>query len=79
MALLIRGSIGAGVTQLQADLDRCGYSSSDAPGVYSADTERVVRSFQDAYGLGVDGKAGDETLAKIAEVIASLTPPDAPE
>ena len=76
MALLIRGSVGPGVTQLQADLDRCGYASSDEPGVYSADTERAVRSFQDAYGLDVDGKAGDETLAKIAEVIGSLTPPE---
>ncbi len=48
MALFIRGSIGPGVTQLQSDLDRAGYSSSDKAGVYSADTERAVRSFQAA-------------------------------
>ncbi len=72
MGLLIRGSIGDAVTALQTNLDTIGYSSSDAPGVYGAGTEKAVRDFQDAYGLDADGKAGVDTMGKIAEVVASL-------
>jgi peptidoglycan hydrolase-like protein with peptidoglycan-binding domain len=36
--------------------------------VYGAKTEEQVRSFQDAYSLDADGKAGPNTLAKITEL-----------
>ncbi len=74
MGLLIRGSVGDGVLSLQQNLDSAGYPSTDAAGVYGAGTEQAVRSFQDAYGLDADGKAGVDTMNKIAEVFGSLTP-----
>jgi peptidoglycan hydrolase-like protein with peptidoglycan-binding domain len=78
MGLLIRGSVGDEVTALQQNLDTAGYSSSDPAGVYGAGTESAVRSFQDAYGLDADGKAGLDTMAKIAEVLSSLSPDATP-
>jgi N-acetylmuramoyl-L-alanine amidase len=77
MGLLIRGSVGDGVISLQQNLDTAGYPSSDAAGIYGAGTEAAVRSFQDAYGLDADGKAGLDTMNKLTEVIGSLaSPPD---
>jgi peptidoglycan hydrolase-like protein with peptidoglycan-binding domain len=76
MGLLIRGSVGDAVRALQESLDRAGYSSPDAPGVYGAGTEKAVRDFQDAYGLDADGKAGVDTMSKLDGVIGSLTPSD---
>lgn len=67
MGLLIRGSVGPLVHKLQEDLTALGYVV-EPDGVYGAKTEEQVRSFQDAYSLDADGKAGPNTLAKIAEL-----------
>lgn len=67
MGLLIRGSVGPLVHKLQEDLTALGYEVNP-DGVYGASTEAQVRSFQDAYGLDADGKAGEMTQAKIAEL-----------
>ena len=67
MGLLIRGSVGPLVHKLQEDLTALGYEVTP-DGVYGAATEEQVRSFQDAYGLEADGKAGANTQAKIAEL-----------
>jgi len=67
MGLLIRGSVGPLVHKLQEDLTALGYGV-EPDGVYGAKTEEQVRSFQDAYSLDADGKAGPNTLAKIAEL-----------
>ena len=71
MGLLIRGSVGPLVRTLQEDLTALGYVV-EPDGVYGAATEEQVRSFQDAYGLDADGKAGPNTLAKIAELRAEI-------
>lgn len=71
MALLIRGSVGPLVTKLQEDLTALGYVV-ESDGVYGAATEEQVRSFQDAYGLQPDGKAGQHTQEKIAELRAEI-------
>lgn len=71
MGLLIRGSVGDAVKSLQENLTRLGYDC-DADGVYGAGTEKAVREFQDAYGLDADGKAGVDTMTKIAELIAEV-------
>jgi peptidoglycan hydrolase-like protein with peptidoglycan-binding domain len=67
MGLLIRGSVGPLVHKLQEDLTALGYVV-EPDGVYGAKTEEQVRSFQDTYSLDADGKAGPNTLAKIAEL-----------
>ncbi|MFT3764012.1 MAG: peptidoglycan-binding domain-containing protein [Minicystis sp.] len=69
MGLLIRGSVGDAVKALQENLTALGYEV-DADGIYGAKTEAQVRSFQDAYGLDADGKAGVNTMSKIAELLA---------
>ena len=71
MGLLIRGSVGPLVTKLQEDLTALGYAVAP-DGVYGAATEEQVRSFQDAYSLDADGKAGPITLAKIEELRAEI-------
>lgn len=68
MGLLIRGSVGPLVRKLQEDLTALGYVVDPIDGVYGAKTEEQVRSFQDSYSLDADGKAGPNTLAKIAEL-----------
>ena len=72
MGLLIRGSVGDAVKSLQENLTRLGYAC-DADGIYGAGTEKAVREFQDAYGLDADGKAGLDTMTKIAELLAEVT------
>jgi peptidoglycan hydrolase-like protein with peptidoglycan-binding domain len=69
--LLIRGSIGPKVVALQENLTQLGYTV-EADGTYGADTEAQVRSFQDAYGLKVDGAAGEETHQKIDELLEEI-------
>ena len=76
MSLLIRGSVGPEVRELQKDLNRLGVTV-DVDGTYGHATEQAVRKFQDSYGLEVDGAAGPNTLLKLAECIASLSEPSA--
>jgi peptidoglycan hydrolase-like protein with peptidoglycan-binding domain len=71
MGLLIRGSVGDAVRSLQENLTKLGYTV-DADGVYGAATERAVREFQDSYGLDADGKAGIQTMTKIAELLVEI-------
>jgi len=72
MGLLIRGSVGDAVRALQENLTSLGYVV-EADGVYGAKTEEQVRSFQDAYGLEADGKAGVSTMSKIAELLNEIS------
>ena len=58
-----KGSSGAVVTQIQTKLKSWGYYTGTVDGIYGSGTERAVRAFQQKYGLTVDGKAGDQTLA----------------
>lgn len=71
MGLLIRGSVGDAVRSLQENLTRIGYEV-EADGIYGAATEKAVREFQDSYGLDADGKAGINTMTKIAEIIVEM-------
>ncbi|APR77409.1 Hypothetical protein A7982_02756 [Minicystis rosea] len=71
MGLLIRGSVGEAVKALQENLTALGYEV-DADGIYGANTEAQVRSFQDAYGLDADGKAGVNTMSKISELLIEI-------
>lgn len=71
MGLLIRGSVGDAVRSLQENLTALGYTV-EADGIYGAATEKAVREFQDSYGLGADGKAGIQTMTKIAELLVEI-------
>jgi len=63
---------GEGVRALQEDLNRLGFRDSQgrplqADGQFGPRTEQAVRAFQQANGLGVDGIAGRETRAAMAQ------------
>ncbi|MBU9720598.1 MULTISPECIES: peptidoglycan-binding protein [Bacillaceae] len=64
---------GDDVVKLKQDLTKIGFGNfpSNPSSVYGSVTERVVREFQEYYGLTVDGKAGNETLSKITEILSS--------
>lgn len=64
------GSSGPRVTDLQTRLAALHYDVS-ATGSYDAATMHAVMAFQKVNGLGRDGVAGDQTLAKLA---APVTP-----
>ena len=61
LVLLRRGSRGAQVKKLQEAL------GIGADGIFGGGTEQAVKDYQAANGLDVDGMAGPETLAKMAQ------------
>jgi peptidoglycan hydrolase-like protein with peptidoglycan-binding domain len=73
--LLIRGSVGPDVKTLQQNLNTIGVTA-DVDGVYGANTERAVRTFQTANGIDSDGKYGPNTDAKMQELLASAPKAD---
>ncbi len=64
-ATLVRGARGADVRDLQSLLHDGGYQKGKATGVLDAATERAVRRFQRAQGLGVDGVVGPSTVGAL--------------
>jgi hypothetical protein len=65
---LRRGDKNAAVGQLQRDLTALGYTLAD-DNSYGPATEAMVLKFQRDNGLEVDGIAGPNTQAKIAELL----------
>ena len=51
-----------GVETMQTKLNKAGFWCGTPDGKFGAGTDAVVRNFQDAYSLTVDGKAGKATL-----------------
>lgn len=66
-SLLVRGSKGDEVRDMQARLIEFGYSCGQygADGVYGAGTESAVKAFQSQNGLTADGKCGPKTWAAL--------------
>ena len=60
-----------GVKTMQTKLNNAGFWCGTPDGKFGADTDAMVRNFQDAYGLTVDGAAGQSTLAKLDAVSPS--------
>lgn len=58
-----KGSSGGVVTQIQTLLKNQGYYFGAVDGVYGSATEAAVKKFQSRWGLTVDGKCGNQTLA----------------
>jgi len=63
--ILTVGAKGDAVQQLQQRLKDLGYLSGKVDGLYGGGTKRAVIAFQRRNGLGTDGIAGQETLAKL--------------
>ena len=60
-----------GVKTMQTKLNNGGFWCGTPDGKFGADTDAMVRNFQDAYALTVDGAAGQSTLAKLDAVSPS--------
>lgn len=61
------GDRGEGVKKLQADYNKVGYKLV-IDGIFGNATDSATRDFQRKHGLVVDGIAGKNTLAKLAEL-----------
>ena len=60
------GDSGSEVMDIQKALDKSGFWTYDGYTEYYGDvTEAAVRNYQEAEGLGTDGKAGNETLTAL--------------
>ncbi|MEJ9315537.1 peptidoglycan-binding protein [Halalkalibacterium halodurans] len=61
------------VLEMKLDLMKLGFGThwSNPTNYFGPDTERVVREFQAYYGLTVNGRGDQATLAKIAEELSS--------
>ena len=61
-----QGAVGDDVIELQARLQYIGYFKGQIDGVFRWSTYWALRNFQQAYGLPVDGLAGDTVKTKLA-------------
>ncbi|MDQ0314867.1 glycoside hydrolase family protein [Amorphus orientalis] len=77
-SLLVRGSTGEAVREVQRTLKGLGYDigPAGADGIYGADTGAAVRAFQGDHGLTVDGKMGTATRTALEASQAVPPPPD---
>jgi len=76
-SLLIKGDSGLAVKELQQDLLKLGYKlpKYGADGGYGDETVEAVKKFQADNKLTVDGKAGEQTLKKVADLIIKANKP----
>ena len=56
------------MTRVQEVIKEAGFDPGAIDGKPGPKTKKAVMSFQEAYGLGVDGKIGFQTLFKLAEI-----------
>lgn len=64
---------GEAVLNLQKDLAAIGYVfEKGVDGRFGTETDVIVRNFQKAHGLTVDGRAGPATLKAIADALAAI-------
>jgi N-acetylmuramoyl-L-alanine amidase len=64
---------GEDVVALQERLNTLGFSVGRVDGRFGPETERAVRAFQRAYGLGGDGSVGPETLRAFNDLRRSVS------
>ncbi|MEH7088123.1 GH25 family lysozyme [Priestia megaterium] len=76
-SMLQNGDSGLAVKELQQNILKLGFKlpKYGADGSYGYEMAAAIRAFQQKYNLIVDGKAGEQTLAKVAELIAVLNKP----
>jgi len=66
--LLVKGDEGEAIKALQERLRVAGFYYGNSTGIFGPITEDAVKRFQRAYGLGVDGIVGAETLTKLPPI-----------
>lgn len=75
--ILLVGSRGTAVAQLQKNLTKLGYNTKGTDGIFGNDTKNAVIAFQKANGLTQDGMVGSATQKAITAALSKLnqTPP----
>lgn len=63
--VLRRGATGEDVIELQSRLEYIGYYKGSIDGVFGWETHWAVRSYQEAFGMKVDGIVGEKTKQKL--------------
>lgn len=78
---LSKGDVGDAIKEMQKMLIGCGFScgSSGIDGSFGPDTDKALRSFQEFYGLEVDGKYGPLSKAKLTSVYNAKSSSSSPE
>lgn len=71
-AAIKQGSRGTQVRTLQQNLIGLGYLTGTADGSYGPKTVKSVRQFQAAFGLAVDGSAGQATQTALRNAVVRL-------
>lgn len=61
MASMKKGDKGPGVLILQGVLNKLEYDISGIDGIFGDETDGAIKAFQEAMGLEVDGKVGNDT------------------
>ncbi len=72
------GSQGQEVRNVQKKLKELGFYKGNVDGDFGEATEKAVKAFQKQYGLTVDGKVGNATMAKLASAKATAKPAATP-
>lgn len=67
-SILASGARGDSVRALQTQLAAAGFNPGAIDGVYGPQTRAAVVAFQQAAGIGVDGRAGPVTMASLQAV-----------
>jgi len=68
------GSVGGVVWELQNRLEFLGYYHGEVDGQFGSLTRQGVVSFQQAFGLQVDGIAGEKTMHKLRKATTAWNP-----
>ena len=72
-SVFVRGSRGDSVLEIQRVLSQEGLYFGAQDGIFGVETERAVKSYQERYGLKVDGKVGPATLEKMGLSSSPIT------
>lgn len=69
--ILVVGSRGTAVTELQKNLTKLGYDTKGTDGIFGNDTKNAVIAFQRAKGLTPDGMVGSDTQNAIKKALSN--------
>ncbi len=70
--ILVVGSRGTAVAELQKNLTKLGYDTKGTDGIFGNDTKNAVLSFQRANGLTADGIVGNDTKNAINNALKKI-------
>nr|WP_231705710.1 spore cortex-lytic enzyme [Effusibacillus lacus] len=72
--ILVKGSTGIDVRELQGRLKLLGFYKQDVDGIFGWSTYWAVRNFQYRFGIKVDGKVGEDTREKLVRATRNYNP-----